>query len=471
MHVAIVGAGPTGLFTGIGLARRGHSVTVVDRDAGPPADGGGWFRRGVMQFHHAHAFRPQVADALRHEAPEAYERWLEAGAEPVSMPGREDQVAMRSRRETFERALHAAAVDQLGLRVRRGHVDEVLVDHSRAVGLRVDGLPMDADLVLDASGRSGRVGAGLRGEPLAGASCGIAYVDRQYQLLPGADPGPLLNPLAWQGDYDGYQVIVFVHERGIFSVLLVRPTADEDLRLLRDQAAFEAACRAIPALAEWTDPERSRPLTRVLPGGELKNYFRDQRGPEGRLALPGLVFVGDAVCTTTPNFGRGVTTSLLQARELLRLLDEHPTDKVAATEAFDAWCLTNMLPWVEDHVRMDEAARQRWTGADVDLSQRLPSDLVMAAAEVDRGIGAALGPYLDMSGGPAALDAVEPRARAVYESGWRPTSPPGPDRDELAAIVKEAADEFVWIPVQRGKRPSDASRRSPAVASGGTSTG
>ena len=63
MRTAIVGAGPTGLFLGTALARRGHEVTVVDRDPGPRSDGS-WPRRGVMQFHHAHGFRGQVVDAL-----------------------------------------------------------------------------------------------------------------------------------------------------------------------------------------------------------------------------------------------------------------------------------------------------------------------------------------------------------------------------------------------------------------------
>ena len=66
MHVGIIGCGPTGLFLGAALARRGHRVTAVDRDPGPDP-GGGWRRRGVMQFHHAHGFRQQVGDALQAE--------------------------------------------------------------------------------------------------------------------------------------------------------------------------------------------------------------------------------------------------------------------------------------------------------------------------------------------------------------------------------------------------------------------
>ena len=428
MRTAIVGAGPTGLFLGTALARRGHEVTIVDRDPGPRSDGT-WPRRGVMQFHHAHGFRGQVVDALAQEIPEARERWVAAGAAPVTMPGQEGlTLGMRSRRQTFEAALRESAVEQPGLELRLGHVDEVTSSRGRADGLRVDGGHLPADLVIDASGRASRVTRSLRSKPTTGGPCGIAYVDRQYQLHEGAEPGPLLNPLAWQAIFDGYQVIIFVHERGIFSVLLIRPTVDRDLVDLRHQAAFEAACRVIPGLSDWTDPDRSRPITDVLPGGLLMNWYRDQRGPDGGLALPGLLFVGDSVCTTTPNFGRGIATSLLQAREALRLLDAHGTDLVTVAESFDSWTDTHMKPWVEDHVLMDDSMRRRWTGEDVDLSQRLPSDLIMAAAEVDPEIGPAIGPYATMQVGPSALDAVEPRARAVYESGWRPAPAPGPTR-------------------------------------------
>lgn len=440
MRIAIIGAGPTGLFLGAALARRGHRVTAVDRDPGPAPDGT-WPRRGVMQFPHAHVFRPQVAEALLEELPEAYRAWVDAGAEPAEMDlGGPDRVLMgtRSQRATFERALRFTVVQQPGFTLRRGHVDAVSARAGRAAGLVVDGAELPADLVVDASGRSGRTGHGLPPRRGIGGPCGIVYVDRLYQLHDGAEPGPLSNAIAWQGDFDGYLVLVFLHERGIFSVLLIRPAADAVLADLRHTAAFEAACRAIPALAEWTDPGRSRPLTPALAGGNLANRYRAQSGEDGRLVLPGLVFAGDAVCTTTPNFGRGVTTSLLQARELLRLVDEHGADLVTVGESFDAWCEGQMRPWVEDHIRMDESSRRRWSGEDVDLSQRLPSDLIMAAGAEDPEIRAALAPYLSMTAGPSTLDPLEPRARALYARGWRPPFAPGPSGEELRAIVREA---------------------------------
>ena len=440
MRVAIIGAGPAGLFLGAGLARRGHQVIAVERDPGPAADGS-WPRRGVMQFHHAHAFRYQVVQALEQELPGALHRWLAAGAEPVRMrlpDGGEIPMGVRSRRMTFERALRATALHQPGVQVHCGHAEDVTRRHGRARGIRVDGTDLAADLVIDASGRAGRVTRSLHPAPASGGPCGIAYVDRQYQLHPGAEPGPLLSPIAWQADLDGYQAIIFLHEHGIFSVLLVRPTADPVLSQLRHEAPFSAACQAIPGLADWVDPARSRPITPVLPGGPLLNAYRGQTGPDGHLALPGLVFVGDAVATTTPTFGRGITTTLLQAQQLLRLIDEHGTDTDAIGESFDAWCTEQIKPWVDDHVHMDEATRRRWAGQDIDLSQPLPSDRILAAATADPSIRAAAVGYVRMTSLPSSLGAIEPRARALYTNGWRPSPAPGPSRDELADIVRIA---------------------------------
>jgi 2-polyprenyl-6-methoxyphenol hydroxylase-like FAD-dependent oxidoreductase len=77
MRTAIVGAGPTGLYLGMALARRGHVVTIVDRDTGPEGDR--WDRKGVMQFHHPHGFRQQVIEALLAEMPDVWEQLIAAG--------------------------------------------------------------------------------------------------------------------------------------------------------------------------------------------------------------------------------------------------------------------------------------------------------------------------------------------------------------------------------------------------------
>src|SRR3712207_5258834 len=201
--------------------------------------------------------------------------------------------------------------------------------------------------------------------------------------------------------------------------------------------SFEAACRAIPGLAAWTDPQRAEPVTGVLPGGPLYNTFRGQAARDGRPCVPGLVSVGDAVATTTPIFGRGVATTYLQAGQLLALLDRE-SDPALVGEPFDAWCEENMRPWVADHVAMDGEAVRRWEGGDDDLSRPLPSDRILAAAEREPKIGAAAGGYFAMIALPSSLAPVEPLAHAVYASGWRPAFTPGPTRAELREVVAAA---------------------------------
>ncbi|HEX5086646.1 MAG TPA: FAD-dependent oxidoreductase [Nocardioides sp.] len=436
MRVAIIGAGPTGLFLGAALQRRGHAVTIVDRDGGPEPDGS-WPRKGVMQFHHAHAFRAPVAGALKRELPEAWARWLALGAEPVSAPGSTELAGVRSQRPTFEQALRDVVAAEPGLVLRRGHVRGVRQVDGVAIGLDVDGEPVPAELVIDASGRSSPVTKELGEREGFGGDCGIAYVDRVYRLRPGAEPGPLSGPIAWQGDFDGYQVLVFPHEAGVFSTVIMRQSHDAELKGLRHDAAYDAACVAIAGLAAWTDPERSEPVAPVFPGGSLLNHYRGQRRRDGRPLLSGLVAVGDSVATTTPNFGRGVTMALMQAERLLAGIDGND-DLDTLRDSFDEWCAETIAPWVRDHIAMDATRLARWGGAELDLDQPLPSDLVLAAASQDSGIARAMQSYLSMDAGPDSLDVLQGAARRVYETGWRPAYDEGPTRDELARIVSAA---------------------------------
>jgi 2-polyprenyl-6-methoxyphenol hydroxylase-like FAD-dependent oxidoreductase len=457
MHVVVIGSGPTGLLAGAALARRGHDVVSVDRDPGPAGPSGPsgteWRRRGVMQFEHAHGFRSQVGRVLHAEWPAAYDAWLARGATPIDMDASPSDPADRvvlSRRSTFERALRSAAARHPGLALRAGHVDGLVLERGRVLGVSVDGTEVRADLVVDASGRASRIGpvgaSGRSARPDAQVEgdCGLAYIDRTYRLLPSAEPGPTNTPIGYMGEFDGYQCLLFVHERGHFSVVLARPTADAALADLRHRQAFEVACAAIPALGEWTDPSRSVPSSEVMVGGALRNVYRSQ----GRLA--GLVAVGDAVATTTPTRGRGVAMAYVQVEELLRLLDDG-AEAATVAEPFDAWCATNVEPWVADHVAIDGGMVRRWQGEDIDLGRPLTSDLIAAALPAEPMIGPYAGGYFAMTALPETLRPAEPLARAVYESGWRPPYSPGPTRDELVEVVARAT-----------RRPSRSTDRDPA---------
>ena len=63
----------------------------------------------------------------------------------------------------------------------------------------------------------------------------------------------------------------------------------------------------------------------------------------------------------------------------------------------------------------------------------------MAVAEVDPSLMRVIGPYFGMQAPPSSLREIEPRAREIYASGWRPPVPAGPDRAELTDLITARA--------------------------------
>jgi flavin-dependent dehydrogenase len=428
-RVVVVGAGPVGLYCALVLARSGNQVVVVDRDGGP--DGAGrWERRGVMQFQHPHFFRYIVRQTFLDTAPDLWAAVVAAGGRPALANGMPEVLTgLQCRRSTFEAALRASVVREPRLALRLGHADRVAVEGGRAGGVVVDGRTVEADLVIDASGRSGRLGDDLR-PPVEGGACGFSYVSRMYRARRPDDVDELNAAGLPMGKlYDGYLVIVFPQDAGTLSTLIVRASGDAELAQVREPAKFEAAMRAVPHVARWTDPDGFEPITPVLPGGGLTNTLR------GQARLPGLLCVGDAVCTTNPMAGRGVSLGLQQARALLDILEDGVADAAAR---FDDWTEQHIRPWYEDHVYWDATLLRRFRGEDLDLAARIPSDVICAAGEVDPQIMPAAGPYMGMLAPPAVLRGVEERARAVLRTGWRPPLGDGPSRDELVELIGAA---------------------------------
>jgi hypothetical protein len=232
---------------------------------------------------------------------------------------------------------------------------------------------------------------------------------------------------------------VFVHDNRTFSVVLIYDGDDIRLRELRHPTLFETTVNAIPLLRDWIEPARCEPITRVLPGGMLYNTYCGQLDEDGRPALPGMISIGDSVCTTTPLAGRGVALAFVQSRGLLWTLDQHGRDYEACAVAFDDWCSESIRPWFDDHVHTDAERLRRWAGQDVDLAHPLPSDLIVAAADKDPALRPLVAGYVTMDALPASLSFAEPRARQIYAAGWRPPIPAGPSLDDLAARCVDEA--------------------------------
>jgi len=305
MHVVVVGGGVAGLTATLALARRGHAVTVVERDDTPMPTSADeafdWNRRGAPQVRHSHAFLARLVGLLRREYPDVYSALLAEGAGEMRFgddlpptiehferePGDDELVMLACRRTTFEWVLRRAALAEGHVTFRTGvAVDGVLIDQSdrasppRITGVHLaDGTGLAADLTVVAAGRRSalddwlaRAGAGLPREEVD--DTGIVYFSRFYRLVDGASYPPRAGPIG--GDLGYLKYGVFVGDNRTFSVTLATPTDDAELRrLLSDPVRFDACAAALVATAPWLDG-RATPLAghvHVMAG--LLNRWRE----------------------------------------------------------------------------------------------------------------------------------------------------------------------------------------------------
>jgi 2-polyprenyl-6-methoxyphenol hydroxylase-like FAD-dependent oxidoreductase len=421
----------------MGLARQGHRVVVVERDGPPPPVPAEWDRRGVMQFLGPHMFRFIVRQKLLEVLPDVWEAMVAAGAVPVRPDGSPGEMtSLQSRRSTFEAAWWSSAASEPGLIMRRGTAQSVGTCGDRVRGVVVDRELIEADVVILATGRITRLGNQYRAKS-EGGSCGFSYTARMYRARDGVDPPVGARPIA--SIYEGYGAAIFPQDDRTLTALFHRPTADTGLAGLRRVDAFEAAALQVPILAPWIDPARFVPITPVLSGSGLSNTYQSGLDDNGKATLAGLFFVGDALSTTNPSLGRGISLGLRQAAELVDLIARDGGDPRGAAEQFDSWCTQHIRPWYEDHVYADASLLARFRGEALDIDARLPSDVIVAAAQEDPAMMPVLVPFLAMATLPASLQDIEGAARAVLRTGWRPPYASGPSAPALAEVVSRSS--------------------------------
>jgi len=466
LDVVVVGAGIGGLASALAMARAGHRVTVVEGDDTPmppdPESAFEWKRRGAPQVRHPHVFLGLARVILRDHFPDVLASLAALGIEPPAMGAKgfggfdeatlevlradEDLRILPCRRTTFEWVMRRTVLAEPGVVVRLGQgVTGVQIDGSgggppvvKGVCLQ-DGTVLGSDLVIAATGRSGKLRAWLAEHgieiPETNSDAGVAYFSRFYRSDRGSQFGV-------QGGFGaGLVVGVVGADAGTYSITAVVDKRDKELCAhLRDSERFDACMRLMPELADVGAVD-GIPIHPVHCVAGLINRTRSYSHAGGAPRALGLLACGDAHTCTNPAYGRGQSLALRMATMIADAVAE-AEDLDAAARLYEARCRELVQPWyhfsvLSDQMRSRAGATPSNGGAPVGLD---------FATVLGRGGGhpqlvRSVMRVLNMLDPPQMLIELMPQLQAAAaEMGARsrdPARPPRrrPSRDELLAVV------------------------------------
>jgi 2-polyprenyl-6-methoxyphenol hydroxylase-like FAD-dependent oxidoreductase len=370
-RVAVIGAGLAGLATALLLRQAGLSVVVVEGDEGylpsTPAEGARWNRPGVPHLHQTHGFLGAFHALLRERLPGVLRALVGAGAVEQDFgadaaargydPGNGPDIAILfARRSTVEWAFRRALAGEPGIALLTGaRVTEVCADAGTVTGVRTDGGFIQAEIVIDASGRRRQPWAGCY-QSIDDREGQLAYITSFYELERGAEPGPLTRVGGAGVIGDGYHTVINVHDNRTFSAVIACSPRDRALLAARDGGLFEAFMRAVPITGPWLDPDRARQLRPPAAMSNMRNRLSAIRPS----APAGFFAVGDALCTTDPARGYGASMAVLGAAVLADAIVGCEGDYRAARQQTSAWADTWVSDWYYDTVAHTAVRAARW---------------------------------------------------------------------------------------------------------------
>lgn len=411
MQVAIVGGSAAGLTAALMLAREGHTVDVVDGDpldpaADPEEAARSVVRPGAPHLAQVHQLMPLARNLLSEHLPDVYAGLLRAGGVespvtdrmPPSLADRsrhtDDEllVALQIRRSTFDWVLRMAASRQRRIQLRGGERATGLVVRPgrppRVTGVRTERGTVPADVVVDAAGRRSPVdrwlSEGGARRARVGSDCGISYYTRHYRLrrsAPAPEPGRLfaITPLPY------VTLAAATADNDVLLAGLAPLTEDRPLRALRHAAVLDAALQTIPRMREWL--AAAEPLTEVRAMGGMRNALV-RSVIHQRPTVLGIHSIGDALCTTNPTLGRGISVAIRSALDLVEVLGEYAEDATGQALRMDEAVTAHVEPWFSEQLRVDTervASVRRSLGRPVAApapkgSRPTPGELRLAAA-------------------------------------------------------------------------------------------
>ena len=323
-RVVVIGASVAGLLAARALADQAGAVLLVDRDDLPD----GTATRGrVPQGRHVHQLLTAGLGVLEEWFPgihreleargavrlDGYSAWVHQGG-AYRARGNWGPTMLSQTRPLLEQVLRERVLALTGVRlVTRVRVDDVRVVGGRVRGVVVEGVVWPADLVVDASGRSSRIVAGLArtgvlAPEVTQVGIDIGYSSLLMRRLPGDFEGTF-SLCQQEGTLRGSAVAPVEPDEGgdrwqvtTMGVHGDVPPGDREGLLAFAGSLPSPTAAQLLEQCEWLSPIE----TYRFPSSQRRHFEKAD-------LLPGLVFVGDASCSFDPVYGQGMASATLQA--------------------------------------------------------------------------------------------------------------------------------------------------------------